>query len=125
MAKKSKEYIWQFVIGLGFLSGVWTAIGIDPGAVILNVLGDMIGTLYSDPVVRSLFLILPTALLVVSIISAYRKGKVLGLISVIMAYCAGLVIIVSTGTSLLLLIIAIIIGYLATSRRLRRRLMGI
>jgi len=125
MAKKSKAYIWQFVIGLGFLSGVWTAIGIDPGAVILNVLGDVIGTFYSDPVVRSLFLILPTALLVVSIISAYRKGKVLGLISVIMAYCAGLVIIVSTGTSLLLLIIAIIIGYLATSRRLRRRLMGI
>ena len=125
MAKRSKAYIWQFVIGLGFLSGVWTAIGIDPGAVILDVLGDMIGTLYSDPVVRSLFLILPAALLVVSIISAYRKGKVLGLISVIMAYCAGLVIIVSTGTSLLLLIIAIIIGYLATSRRLRRRLMGI
>ena len=125
MAKKSKEYIWQFVIGLGFLSGVWTAIGIDPGAVILNVLGDMIGTLYSDPVVRSLFLVLPTALLVVSIISAYRKGKVLGLISVIMAYSAGLFIMVSTGTSLLLLIIAIIIGYLATSRRLRRRLMGI
>jgi len=125
MAKRSKAYIWQFVLGLGFLSGFWTAIGIDPGAVILNVLGDMIGTLYSDPVVRSLFLILPTALLVVSIISAYRKGKVLGLISVIMAYSAGLFIIVSTGTSLLLLIIAIIIGYLATSRRLRRRLMGI
>ena len=125
MAKKSKAYIWQFVIGLGFLSGVWTAIGIDPSAVILDVLGDMIGTLYSDPVVRSLFLILPTALLVVSIISAYRKGKVLGLISVIMAYSAGLFIMVSTGTSLLLLIIAIIIGYLATSRRLRRRLMGI
>ena len=125
MAKKSKEYIWQFVIGLGFLSGVWTAIGIDPRAVFLNVLGDMIGTLYSDPVVRSLFLILPTALLVVSIISAYRKGKVLGLISVIMAYSAGLFIMVSTGTSLLLLIIAIIIGYLATSRHLRRRLMGI
>ena len=125
MAKKSKAYIWQFVIGLGFLSGVWTAIGIDPSAVILDVLGDMIGTLYSDPVVRSLFLILPTALLVVSIISAYRKGKVPGLISVIMAYSAGLFIIVSAGTSLFLLIIAVIIGYLATSRRLRRRLMGI
>jgi hypothetical protein len=125
MARKSKAYIWQFVIGLGFLSGVWTAIGIDPGAVILNLLGDMIGTLYSDPMVRSLFLILPTVLLVVSIISAYRKGKVPGLISVIMAYSAGLFIIVSTGTSLLLLIIAIIIGYLATSRRLRKRLLGI
>ena len=124
MAKKSKAYIWQFVIGLGFLSGVWTAIGIDPEAVILNVLGGMIGTLYSDPVVRSLFLILPTILLIVSIISAYRKGKVLGLMSVIVAYSAGLFILMSIGTSLVLLIIAIIIGYLATSRRLRKRLMG-
>ena len=25
-----KTYIWQFTIGLGFLSGLWTAIGIDP-----------------------------------------------------------------------------------------------
>ena len=125
MAKRSKAYIWQFVIGLGFLSGTWTAIGIDPGSVILNFLGDVIGTLYSDPVVRSLFLILPTILLVVSLISAYRKGKVLGLISVVIAYSAGLFILVSIGSSLILLIIAIIIGYLATSRHLRRRLMGI
>ena len=49
MAKRSGAYIWQFVIGLGFISGVWTAIGIDPGSVILNVVGDIIGTVYSDP----------------------------------------------------------------------------
>ena len=49
MAKRSRAYIWQFVIGLGFISGVWTAIGIDPEAVILNVVGDIIGTVYSDP----------------------------------------------------------------------------
>ena len=30
MAKRSRTYIWQFTIGLGFLSGLWTAIGIDP-----------------------------------------------------------------------------------------------
>ena len=125
MAKRSKAYIWQFVIGLGFLSGIWTAIGIDPGSVILKFLGDMVGTLYSDPVVRSLFLILPAILLVVSIISAYQKGKVLGLISVIVAYSGGLFILVSIGTSIILLIIAIIIGYLATSRRMRKRLIGI
>jgi energy-converting hydrogenase Eha subunit E len=124
MAKRSKAYIWQFVIGLGFLSGIWTAIGIDPGSVILKFLGDMVGTLYSDPVVRSLFLILPAILLVVSIISAYQKGKVLGLISVIVAYSGGLIILVSIGTSIILLIIAIIIGYLATSRRMRKRLIG-
>jgi len=124
MGKRSKAYIWQFVIGLGLLSGIWTAIGIDPGAVILNFLGDVIGTVYSDPKVRSLLIILPTVLLVISVISAYRKGKVLGLVSVVVAYGAGLVILVSITISLVLLTGAIIIGYLATNRRLRRKLVG-
>ena len=124
MAKRSKAYIWQFVIGLGLLSGIWTAIGIDPEAVILNVLGNMVGTVYSDPGVRSLLLILPTILLVISIIGAYRRGRVLGLISVIVAYVSGLFILVSIMISVILLSIAIITGYLATNRRLRKKLTG-
>ena len=124
MAKRSKTYIWQFVIGLGFLSGIWTAIGIDPGSVILNVLGEMIGKVYFDPGVSSLLLLLPTILLILSVIGAYRQGKVLGLVSVVIAYLAGLVILVSIMTSLVLLGIAIITGYLATSRRLRKKLTG-
>ena len=124
MAKKSWAYIWQFVIGLGLLSGIWTAIGIDPGAVILNVLGNMVGHLYSDPGVRSLLLILPTILLVISLIGAYRRGRVLGLISVIVAYISGLFILVSIMISVILLIIAIITGYLATNQRMRRKLTG-
>jgi predicted branched-subunit amino acid permease len=122
MAKRSWAYIWQFVIGLGLLSGVWTAIGIDPEAVILNVLGYIVGDVYSDPGVRSLLLILPTILLVISIIGAYRRGRVLGLISVIVAYISGLFILVSIMISVILLIIAIITGYLATNRRLRKKL---
>jgi predicted branched-subunit amino acid permease len=122
MAKRSWAYIWQFVIGLGLLSGVWTAIGIDPEAVILNVLGNIVGDVYSDPGVRSLLLILPTILLVISIIGAYRRGRVLGLISVIVAYISGLFILVSIMISVILLIIAIITGYLATNRRLRKKL---
>lgn len=124
VAKRSKTYIWQFVIGLGFLSGIWTAIGIDPGAVILNILGDLAGALYSDPLIRSIFLILPTILLVISVIGAYRRGRVLGLVSVIVAYISGVFILLSIITSLVLLIIAIIAGYLATNRRMRRKLTG-
>jgi predicted membrane protein len=122
MSKRSKAYIWQFVIGLGLLSGVWTAIGIDPEAAILNVLGDMVETVYSDPGVRSFLLFLPTILLVISIIGAYRQGRVLGLISVIVAYISGLFILISNTTTLVLLGIAIFIGYLATNRRLRKKL---
>ena len=122
MVKRSRAFIWQFVIGLGFLSGIWTAIGIDPEAVILNVLGDMIGTVYSDPGVRSLLLLLPTVLLFISITGAYRRGRISGLISVIVAYISGLCILVSILTSFILLVIAIGIGYLATNRRLRKKL---
>ena len=122
MAKRSRAYIWQFVIGFGLLSGVWTAIGIDPEAVILNALGNVVGAVYSDAGVRSLLLVLPTILLAISIIGAYRRGRVLVLISVIVAYISGLFILVSIMISVILLIIAIITGYLATNRHLRKKL---
>jgi hypothetical protein len=124
MARKSRTYIWQFVIGLGFISGLWTAIGINPQEIILNILGNVTDSVYSDPAIRFLFLIIPTILLILSIIGAYKKGKVLGLISVIVAYFSGLFILLSTITALFLLVIAIIIGYLATNRRLTKKLTG-
>jgi hypothetical protein len=124
MVKKSRTYIWQFVLGLGFLSGLWTAIGINPQEIILNILGTVTESVYSDPAIRFLFIIVPTILLIVSIVGAYKKGKVLGLISVIVAYFAGLFFIISTTTSVIFLCIAIIIGYLATNRKLTKKLIG-
>jgi hypothetical protein len=124
MVKKSRTYIWQFVLGLGFLSGLWTAIGINPQEIILNILGTVTESVYSDPAIRFLFIIVPTILLIVSIVGAYKKGKVLGLISVIVAYFAGLFFIVSTTTSVIFLCIAISIGYLATNRKLIKKLIG-
>ena len=91
MAKRSRTYIWQFTIGLGFLSGLWTAIGIDPEEVILNLLGTVTGEIFPDPTLRQLFILLPTLLLLISVLGAYKKGKVLGLASVLIAYMAGLV----------------------------------
>ena len=122
MAKKSRAYIWQFVIGLGFLSGLWTALGIDPEEVILNVLGKAVDMVYPDPNVRYIFFLLPTLLLLFSIIGAYKKGKVFGLAAVIVAYIAGLSILVSLTPALLLLLLALVLGYLATNRRLKKKL---
>jgi len=124
MAKKSRTYIWQFVLGLGFFSGLWTAIGIDPQAVIADVLGNAVDAVYSDPAIRCLFLILPTLLLLVSIIGAYKKGRLFGLISVIIAYLAGLLFLVSTVIALILLGVAIIIGYFAPNRRMMKKMTG-
>lgn len=118
MARRSRTYIWQFTIGLGFLSGLWTAIGIDPEEVVLNLLGTVTGEIFPDPTLRQLFIILPTLLLLVSVWGAYKRGKVLGLASVLIAYIAGLSVLVSLWTSMLLLAAAIVTGYLATGRRL-------
>jgi hypothetical protein len=124
MTRKTKTYIWQFVIGVGFLSGLWTAVGIDPEEVILNVLGKAVDMMYPDPTIRYILLLLPTLLLIVSIIGAYKKGRVFGLAAVIVAYVAGLSILVSITSALLLLVLAIVTGYLATNRRLKKKLTG-
>ena len=124
MTRKSKTYIWQFVIGVGFLSGLWTAVGIDPEEVILNVLGKAVDMMYPDPTIRYILLLLPTLLLIVSIIGAYKKGRVFGLAAVIVAYVAGLSILVSITSALLLLVLAIVTGYLATNRHLTKKLTG-
>ena len=124
VAKRTTTYLWQYVIGLGFLSGIWTAIGINPGAVILNVLGQATEAIWPDPLVQRLFLVIPVILFIISIVQAYRKGGILGLVAVIVAYVAGLSILVNLWTTILLLAAAIVTGYLATNRRLMRKLTG-
>jgi hypothetical protein len=117
MGRRSEKFIWQFVIGLGFLSGIWTAIGIDPEEVLLNALGTATSTLYPDPALKALFLILPVILLLVSVWGAYKKGRIPGLAAVFIAYCAGLSLLISAVATLLLLMVAIVLAYLVTRRR--------
>jgi small-conductance mechanosensitive channel len=118
MTKRSRTYIWQFTISLGFLSGLWTAIGIDPEEVLINLAGSAATDVFPDPTLRQLFILLPLILLSVSVWGAYKKGKVAGLASVLIAYVAGLSILVALWTSLLLLVAAIVVGYLAAGRKL-------
>lgn len=124
MTRRSRTYLWQSVIGLGFLSGVWMAIGIDPEEVVLNTIGTAITAAYPDPALRALFLALPTLLLLVSVYGAWKNGRVMGLIAVILACAAGLSIFVSLPPALLLLLLAIVAGYLATNRRMVRKFTG-
>lgn len=117
MAKKFRRFLWQFVIGFGFLSGLWTAIGINPENVIIAALGSVVTTQVSDPVIRAFIVLLPTLILIVSVIGAYRHGKILGLIAVLVAYVAGLVILSAVLVGLAVLSVAVLIGYYSTGSR--------
>jgi hypothetical protein len=121
MAKKSGLFIRQFVIGLGFLSGIFTAIGIDPQVILLRIIGNAVGSVYPGPQVSYMFFILPTVLLLISLIAAFMKGKVLGLVSVVVAYCSGVLIFISAVLSIMLLLLAVALGFLATNRRLLKK----
>ena len=122
MAKKSSLFIRQSVIGLGFLSGIFTAIGIDPQDALIGIAGDAVSSLYPEPGVRYLFLVIPTLLLLISIYTAYRLGGILGLVSVVIAYFSGLAVFTSITSAIILLAVAVVLAYLATNRRLMRKL---
>jgi hypothetical protein len=96
---------------------LWTAIGISPESLLIDLIGQSASNIYPDPTVRVLFILLPTVLLIISIISAYRRGKIPGLLSVVLAYFSGLLIITATVSAILLLLCAVAIGILATWRR--------
>jgi len=70
----------------------------------------------NPPLKRELGLLEVTLSGVGIILGAYTKGKFPGLISVIIAYIAGVLLIVSTATALVLPGIAIFIGYLVAGR---------
>jgi hypothetical protein len=97
MTKKSGLFIRQFVIGLGFLSGIFTAVGIDPQQEVISLLGRAVLLYYPDPEISYLFVILPAALLFASLAAAYLRGRVPGLVSVLVAYCAGIFVLRSAG----------------------------
>ena len=110
------------MIGLGFLSGIFTAIGIDPQDALIGIAGDAVSSLYPEPGVRYLFLVIPTLLLLISIYTAYRLGGILGLVSVVIAYFSGLAVFTSITSAIILLAVAVVLAYLATNRRLMRKL---
>ncbi len=121
MTRKSSLFIRQSVIGLGFLSGIFTAIGIDPQDEIIGIAGSAVTAVWPDPKVSYLFLVLPTILLLVSIYTAYRLGGIVGLVSVVVAYFSGIAVFSSPAAAALLLGIAIVLGYCATNRRFKKK----
>jgi hypothetical protein len=116
MRKKSGLFIRESVIGLGFLSGLWIAIGINPQTILLTLVERSADKVLHDPFIGFFFLVLPTLLLLLSLVTAYKRGRVVGLISVFFAYAGGLVVLESLYLSGILLVIAIVLGMCATSR---------
>jgi len=118
MAKRARRFIWQFVLGLGFLSGIWTAIGLDPEEVLISQLR-VLQQIRSSPAPLSGTCSLscrPSSLLFrLSGHTGREEGSAFS--RFLIAYGAGLVILASTVWGLVLLALAAAVGYGAAAKR--------
>lgn len=112
MAKKIKKtnlFFKESVVLFGFLNGLFTAIGINPGAEAFSILSPVLERL--DPFTLYLIRILPIALFFGSLFMIYNRARWLGFIAVVFGFAGGLFMLASPLISVLFLIAAWGIGY--------------
>jgi len=110
---KLPYFVRVFVIGLGFASGFWIAVGIDPEAVITGAFAEAANSISSGSGI--IILLIPVISTAVSIYFAYAMGGWLGLLAVGIAFIGGIIFLNSTILSLVLIAVAIVIGILASN----------
>jgi chromate transport protein ChrA len=106
-----RSFTRELVIGFGFLNGLWAAIGVSPEEWIFTFLKPYISNL--PVILRVIFAIIPTILLIITIYNIfkiYKKGKLLGIISVILAFVAGTLVFTNWIVTIVLLVVAMIVG---------------
>jgi uncharacterized protein YybS (DUF2232 family) len=113
MDKKAEYFINEFVIGFGFLSGLWIAVGIDPQAEVFKTFATIINTLNPDSGFGFLFFVIPIIILICSILGTYLMGGKLGLIAVAFGILGGLLILASPMISIILLFLGMGLGIIA------------
>jgi len=110
-SKRRKNIVKEFVIGFGFLSGIWLAIGINPKNIIFDFMRTNLENLH--PSLKIIFIILPLVFLIgtiITLLSIYHKGGIAGAGVVVLGFVAGLSILHSPITAVIILIVAYILG---------------
>lgn len=101
------------MIGLGFMSGFWIAVGVNPEAVMTNAFAEAAKSILAGSEI--LIWLVPIVALVISILSAFATGGRLGLLAVGVAFIGGVVFIKFTVAALVIVGAAIVLGYVVSS----------
>jgi hypothetical protein len=111
----AESFVGEFVIGFGFLSGLFFHIGLDPEAEISKVLLELISIVNPSLGVTFslLFFLAGIITIILSIIGAHSVGGNLGLVAVGLAFFGGIFIESSIG--ICLLIAGVLLGWFAPS----------
>lgn len=107
-----EKSIQQFVIGTGFLSGIWFRIGMNPNYEMFKASLEAISKMLPNQDVGFLFWLVPIIAISFSLIGTYRNGGGMGLITVGIAFLAG-ILIDTQPIGGILLVLAVILGQIA------------
>lgn len=107
----SKSFVQEFVLGFGFLSGLWIYIGVNPEIEIIKIFVTVIREISPNPMYSFAFWIVPVIVTLSSLAGSYFLGGWLGLISVGLAFLGG--IFIGSSIGIFFLIIAVILGFIA------------
>jgi len=105
-------FVQEFVIGLGFLSGLWIHSGVDPTAEILKSFSLLV------PEMPGFFWLTGVMITIGSIVVAYFMGRWLGLFAVLLAFLGGIFI---GSWGIWPLIIGVILGLFAPQSKVKYR----
>lgn len=86
---KGEIFVREFVIGIGFVSGLFWRVGVDPEAMLFRAFLDVYLQLSPDVGLSWYFLLAPLFLTAVSWLGAYLIGGILGLLAVFIALVGG------------------------------------
>lgn len=116
-----KKFAKEFVIGFGFLSGVFLSIGIDPQAEIIKNIIYVFFENNPDFLGRSaaIFNIISILILIVTLYTVYKIGRNIGLLAILFAFTGGFLIISSFSTGIILLLIGSVLGFFAPKYKYR------
>ena len=107
-SKSYNKHVRKWVIGSGFLSGVWIAIGIDPEQQLLSTMMMMMDNL--NPAIKWFILLLPTILTFFTAIIIYARGGFIGLLAVFIAFLGGTMMMTKPVIGAVLAVSAVILG---------------
>lgn len=93
---------------VGFFSGLWIAVGVDPQAEIFRVLGEVTKELSGISWFKILFLILPFTILGITVWRIYCRENVLGLIILAISFLGGILIIVHPIISVIFIMVGVL-----------------
>jgi hypothetical protein len=111
-------FLREYVILLGFLSGLSLAIGFDLQESIWKGAGEALEAALGVAGISTLFVVLPTLLLAYSVWRAYRRGGVFGLGAVFCGFLGGLLLFTLPWHAAALLGIAVLLSVVAVEKRL-------